>query len=163
MSNILQAPDDVAMLRARGVIKGKLDDVEVVEIFNGIGKSVGNLKPKECASRKVVKQVKEMVEECVEEIVEVCGEEGYEWCRVDKEACAMGIGLKGLLYLFMDMLLVLQIMQAFCQVYGCNKGGSEAKAMSSLCEGSVWLDIMAFLCGYYCIISRSSYSVFVMF
>ncbi|CAH9103900.1 unnamed protein product [Cuscuta europaea] len=64
MSNILQTPDDVALLRGKDIIKGDLTDGEVLEIFNGVGKTVGNSKPKkECASREVVKQVKQMVEE----------------------------------------------------------------------------------------------------
>ncbi|CAH9129823.1 unnamed protein product [Cuscuta epithymum] len=64
MSNLLQTPDDVAMLRVKEIITGDLTDGEVVEIFNEIGKSAGNSKPKvECASREVVKQVKQMVEE----------------------------------------------------------------------------------------------------
>ncbi|CAH9129824.1 unnamed protein product [Cuscuta epithymum] len=129
MSNLLQTPDDVAMLRVKEIIKGDLTDGEAVEIFNGIGKSAGNSKPKvECASREVVKQVKRMVEDwekkrkryvlkrvwkCVEKKVK----NGVELMRKP-----VRIGMKCLLYLIMILLLVLEMMQAYRQIYEPNKG-----------------------------------------
>ncbi|CAH9129821.1 unnamed protein product [Cuscuta epithymum] len=129
MSNLLQTPDDVAMLRVKEIITGDLTDGEVLEIFNEIGKTVGNSKPKkECASRDVVKQVKQMVEEwekrrrgyvlkrvwkCVEKKVD----NGVKLMRKP-----VGTGMKCLVYLIMIMLLVLEMLQAYRQIYEPNKG-----------------------------------------
>ncbi|CAH9129822.1 unnamed protein product [Cuscuta epithymum] len=129
MSNLLQTPDDVVMLRVKDIITGDLTDGEVLEIFNGIGKIVGNSKPKkECASRDVVKKVKQMVEEwekkrkryvlkrvwkCVEKKVD----NGVKLMRKP-----VGTGMKCLVYLIMIMLLVLEMLQAYRQIYEPNKG-----------------------------------------
>ncbi|CAH9103904.1 unnamed protein product [Cuscuta europaea] len=129
MSNILQTPDDVALLRGKDIIKGDLTDGEVLEIFNGVGKTVGNSKPKkECASREVVKQVKQMVEEWekkrkryVLKRVWKCMEKKVN-NGVELMSKPVRIGVKSLLYLIMIVLLVLEMMQAYRQIYEPKKG-----------------------------------------
>ncbi|CAH9084944.1 unnamed protein product [Cuscuta epithymum] len=133
MIDLLQTEKDVGMLREKGIIKGDaLGDGEVVEIFHGMGKyrAVGKSRMVS-ASKKVVIDVKEMVEKWekmnekawkrVQRSVE---KEVKDLVKVMRKPCT--VGLKYLLYIFLAVLVVLQIMQAYCQVYGCRKVGSQS-------------------------------------
>ncbi|CAH9129825.1 unnamed protein product [Cuscuta epithymum] len=135
MANLLQTPKDVAMLRERGIIMGNvLGDGEVVEIFNGIEKCVGKSE-RVSASKEVKNQVKAMVEEWEKK-------KGKTWKRVQRSVekeikyaievmrkpCVLG--MKYLLYIFLALLVVLQIMQAYCDVYGCRKDSFNPKEHS---------------------------------
>ncbi|VFQ61107.1 unnamed protein product [Cuscuta campestris] len=136
MGELLQKAEDMVILRDRGIVKGNQDDKQVVEIFNAIRNSVGK-SIEESASQKAEKELKEMVEKWERgkkdvwkrgfKFVEKKAKNGMEFMRKP-----LGIGLKYLLYVFMVILLVLQMMQAYCQVYGCNKGPSEGNTLRSL-------------------------------
>ncbi|VFQ65198.1 unnamed protein product [Cuscuta campestris] len=132
MGDLLQAPEDVALLREKGIVKGSLDDEQIVKILAGIGKPGTEEKPEAHASEKVVRKLKEMVEEWekknettwarLHRSIEKRVKDGVE---VMRKPCAMA--LKYVLYIFLVVLVVLQLMQAYCQVYGCNKGGFKSK------------------------------------
>ncbi|XP_019180976.1 PREDICTED: putative UPF0481 protein At3g02645 [Ipomoea nil] len=139
MCGIVHTDKDVSLLREKGIVKSdpiRLNDERAAEIFNGFSRSAGELRESE--SRKVVKQVKEMVEKW---------ENKKPWKRVwrflEKNVKNVGeflrkpsgIAMKFLLYIFMALLLVLQIMQAYCQIYGCKKGESGTKAFSLRMSG----------------------------
>ncbi|VFQ65195.1 unnamed protein product [Cuscuta campestris] len=136
MGELLQKPEDMVVLHDRGIVKGNQDDKQVVEIFNAIHNSVGK-SIEESASQKAGKELKEMVEKWERKkkdvwkrgfkFMEKKAKNGVEFMRKP-----LGIGLKYLLYVFMVILLVLQMMQAYCQVYGCNKGPSEGNTLRSL-------------------------------
>nr|GMD77411.1 putative UPF0481 protein At3g02645 [Ipomoea batatas] len=141
MCGIVHTDKDVSLLREKGIVKSdlvRLNDEQVAEIFNRFSRSVGELKVEGSESREVVKQVKAMVENWENKkpwkrlwrFLEKNVKNAVEFLRKPS-----AIAMKCALYIFMVLLLVLQIMQAYCQFYGCSKGESETKAFSLMMSG----------------------------
>nr|GMD44956.1 putative UPF0481 protein At3g02645 [Ipomoea batatas]GMD44970.1 putative UPF0481 protein At3g02645 [Ipomoea batatas]GMD79076.1 putative UPF0481 protein At3g02645 [Ipomoea batatas] len=141
MCGIVHTDKDVSLLREKGIVKSDLtclNDKQVAEIFNGFSRSQGELKVEGSESREVVRQVKAMVEKWENKkawkrlwrFLEKNVKNAVEFLRKPS-----AIAMKFALYIFMVLLLVLQIMQAYCQFYGCSKGESETKAFSLMMSG----------------------------
>ncbi|RAL38508.1 hypothetical protein DM860_002486 [Cuscuta australis] len=128
MGDLLQTPQDVALLREKGIVKGSLNDEQVVGIFAEIRKpqTLGKLK-EECASQKVGRLLKELEKKNETKWTKLhrsLKKRVKEGVEVVRKPCVMA--LKYVLYILLVVLVVLQLMQAYCQVNGCNKGGSKS-------------------------------------
>nr|GMD77416.1 putative UPF0481 protein At3g02645 [Ipomoea batatas] len=133
MCGIVDTTEDVKLLRNKGIIEeGGLSDEKISEMFNGINKSTAGGEQSEeekSESQKAVEEVKKMVEELESKMM---WKRACKFCnkivKTTKELLVKKpaiIAMKYLTYIFLAALLILQILQAYCDIYDCSRKESQ--------------------------------------
>ncbi|KAK1417209.1 hypothetical protein QVD17_26333 [Tagetes erecta] len=113
MSGIVDTKEDVKLLRDVGIIRGSMNDKEIVDMLNGMNKSGGGKYI--ISGNKTVEQVKEYYNN--RPMMKLCG-------LVKKDLVFSKKVASVVFTIFASLLMMLY---SFCEVYGCSrlhKGGS---------------------------------------